>query len=577
MFRNTRSFALLTALVSAAAVAAAQASAFPTLAAPIPDDRDYEAEFNEIVTQFGDVNFDKVVGIADAVQLQRFLLGDTAELGNWKNADFNENGMIDAIDFTMLKQQLAGTHQSGGTLAVGVVDMMTGEPVPDVTVSIGALCDDFGYNLGEWISTGDSVAYYSGLPTDDKYTYMIECRKFPEEYDNGYEFWGQQIMLKFDGKNDLAVNARLVKNDQEPNVHITMYDWALDEEIVDNGTSRYGMLTVRGEDGSCYVGNSVKTNLALPDGNYHVDMILHDYPVTLIDPEGSFAAHMKEIYPDEVFTDTRDGIDFTVKDGKPEGELRFDFGPREGSSNFVKVSCVDGMTGLPLEGVELSVIEAPNHYAKKVASWVSDSTGEHIVDGLTHAGYQWDPPYIVRVDKVPEGYTGGFDQMLCFGYVNGYETSICYSFVKDDLPKGVSATILNFDDGTECNDIATYEIWNRDLENIENFRLVASGIKAGEFITLPDGEYLFAINEREALDNGLNGVSLTSRKGLQLAKFFDLSVYPGVAGMIDVTVKNGKPDRELRFYVKNHDPMENEEDVSPEQMEKYEKLWGSGT
>lgn len=154
MFSSKRFTALLTVIVSAASLAAAPAFSVSAEEAGFGDTEDFaEDTFPEnaeddyeivdpvyagIVTQFGDVNSDQIIGVADAVQLQRFLLGQIESLGNWKNADLNGNGEIDVVDFTMLKQQITGHKRQGASLAVGVVDMMTGESVSGVKVHLFA-------------------------------------------------------------------------------------------------------------------------------------------------------------------------------------------------------------------------------------------------------------------------------------------------------------------------------------------------------------------------------------------------------------------------------------------------------
>ncbi|HBB71779.1 MAG TPA: hypothetical protein DCZ71_04140, partial [Ruminococcus sp.] len=55
----------------------------------------------------GDANGDGVFGIADAVTVQKWLLGDnSAEVADWKAADLNGNGRLDVFDFTLMRRKL---------------------------------------------------------------------------------------------------------------------------------------------------------------------------------------------------------------------------------------------------------------------------------------------------------------------------------------------------------------------------------------------------------------------------------------------------------------------------------------
>lgn len=55
----------------------------------------------------GDVNNDGTVSIADAIELEKFLLCKTDSLANWKNGDLTQNGSIDAFDMILLRKLLS--------------------------------------------------------------------------------------------------------------------------------------------------------------------------------------------------------------------------------------------------------------------------------------------------------------------------------------------------------------------------------------------------------------------------------------------------------------------------------------
>ena len=83
------------AFIMAAVMAAAPAAMNISSASA----EDYIVENAQVLTLFGDVNFDGNIGISDAVQLNRYLLGHISELGNIKNADLVADGVIDHDGF----------------------------------------------------------------------------------------------------------------------------------------------------------------------------------------------------------------------------------------------------------------------------------------------------------------------------------------------------------------------------------------------------------------------------------------------------------------------------------------------
>lgn len=73
-----------------------------------------QAEYDKIVGKrepavnhpMGDVNLDGKCTVADAVLLQKWILGNQTELSDWKKADINSDGVLNAKDLTLLKRCL---------------------------------------------------------------------------------------------------------------------------------------------------------------------------------------------------------------------------------------------------------------------------------------------------------------------------------------------------------------------------------------------------------------------------------------------------------------------------------------
>lgn len=68
----------------------------------------YSVNLDELVPNLirGDANLDGKVTIADAIMLQKWLLGASTELTCWQNVDLYEDGRIDVFDLCLLKRLL---------------------------------------------------------------------------------------------------------------------------------------------------------------------------------------------------------------------------------------------------------------------------------------------------------------------------------------------------------------------------------------------------------------------------------------------------------------------------------------
>ncbi len=356
----------------------------------------------------------------------------TAKTSDMQQTEPFTDGSFDICKFTMRKQPPENQSRRGGTLSINVVDMMTGEPIPGVT------CSMFAYDPGNnqvykdfksWKSEADRVAYITELPVKKPYQFVLNCTDLPAGYTaNGSGYSNMQMEFTLDGRTELDICARLVKEDEEPNIKVGMYDWGMQKETAIGKHLPYGSLRITNKDGIPVYGMMPFSEFSLPDGDYHMDVQMFGYPLQQLNPNSAFADYIRQLYPDVTFTDKRNGIDFSVKDGKPDKDLIIDLSPIDGDYNSITVSCTDSITGKPLEGVVISLIEAPDTYARKVAEWTSDATGTHTFDKLMHTGYQDNSAYLVRVESVPEGYSGGYEKRFDFAYITGLESTVDFTF-----------------------------------------------------------------------------------------------------------------------------------------------------
>lgn len=497
---------------------------------------DYIVENAQVLTLFGDVNFDGNVGISDAVQLNRYLLGHISELGNIKNADLLADGVIDIFDMVCLRKQLVADEKPVGTkLNVKVVDMMSGEPLEHADICLSEMNGNYLYDIGGTISINSDEINYYGLPDDKDYKYLLTVNELPKGYAACYKNWDQVIIFDIDaGTAEKELVVRVAADDAEKNVKFTHMDWCQGRENIG-----YGNLFITDKAGNYYYQRQYSGEMALPDGDYHADFNFFDYPVSFVEPVGDFAEMIKENYPDAQFEDLSNGIDFSVVNGKPDRELMLNFGPKSNKGNSINVNCYDSLTGKPLEGVKLSLIEAPYSYAKK-ESWISDGTAKVFTDL-----YRTGPDcYNVVIEDVPEGYLkSSKDQGLSFGYVNGYSSDLNFYFTPYEGDKNLSFNVLTWPDKKPYTGTCTYTVMQGSIT-------ILSGIKPGDKFGIKDGEYmLFA--ESYAEDDPYRGADISSELGQVLAKETDVFA-DGAAFKSDMakfTVKDGKIDKNIILYV----------------------------
>ena len=551
--------AFLTAVVMAAAPMAMNISSASA--------EDYIVENAEVLTLFGDVNFDGNVGISDAVQLNRYLLGKISELGNVRNADLLADGVIDIYDMVYLRKQLVADNKPAGTkLSVKVVDMMSGEPLESADIELSEMNGNYLYEIGGAVSTnGEDVNYY-GLPDDKAYKYFLTVNELPKGYDLAYKTWDQVVIFDIEaGTAEKELVVRVAADDAEKNVKFTHMDWCQGRENIG-----YGNLFITDKDGNYYYQRQYTGEMSLPDGDYHADFNFFEYPVSFVEPDSDFAKMIKENYPDAQFEDLSNGIDFSVVNGKPDRELFLNFGPKSNAGNNIKVNCYDSLTGEPLKGVKLSLIEAPYSYAKR-QSWTSDGTTKVFTD-LFRTGPDC---YQVVVDSVPEGYLkSSKDQGVSFGYVYDYSSEFYFYFTPYEGEKDLSFDVLTWPDKKPYTGDCTYTV-------MQDNSIILSGIKPGEKFGIKDGEYmLFADTYSE--DDLYRGVDISSELGQELIKETDVFA-DGAAFRSDMakfTVKDGKIDKNIVLYVGEKDKgrsvseiesMEEEKRLEEERIQKEEE------
>lgn len=519
--------------------AAVMAAAPLTMSIPSASAEDYAVENAQVLTLFGDVNFDGTIGVSDGVQLSRFILGQTDKLGNIKNADLLADGKIDVFDMVYLRKLLTGDALPKGTkMTVKVVDMMTGEPLENADVTLSEMNGNILYDIGHSTPTyGEEITYY-GLPDDKDCQYFILVENLPEGYDTAYKTWDQVLIFDVEaGTPEKEVVIRVAADDAEPNIKFTHMDWCQGIEHIG-----YGNLFITDKEGNYYYQRQYTGEMALPDGDYHAEFNPFDYPVSLVDPDSDFAAMIKKNYPDAVIEDFSNGIDFSVVNGKPDRDLVLSFGPMENKSNSIEVNCYNSLTGEPVKGVKLSFIEAPDSYAK-TESWTSDGTAK-VFDNLWRTGSN---SYKVVVDSVPAGYTvNKEEQSVGWGYVYDYSTSFDFYLMPDDSDKELSFSVMTFPGMKPYPGSNTYAVLTSD------FITLIPSLKPGEKFALADGDYLICPNIY-AEDEPYEGIWFNTDLGKELLAKTEMTTDEFRSDIVRFTVKDGKADKDIVLYVGDRD------------------------
>lgn len=113
----------------------------------------------------GDVNADGAFSMADAVMLQKWLLGvPDVKLYNWKSADLFEDGVLDVYDLCLMKRELISASVSMEEATLVVETYYDGYGVVGQPLGSGGFIDSFeikegdilyeNYN-GEWFAEND--------------------------------------------------------------------------------------------------------------------------------------------------------------------------------------------------------------------------------------------------------------------------------------------------------------------------------------------------------------------------------------------------------------------------------------
>ncbi len=112
----------------------------------------------------GDVNGDGLVSAADAVEMQRYLLGETAySLRSWKRSDLSGDGVVNGLDFAALRRALLTALPETPTLQVRP------GPPDDVTEFTWDACQRAAFYIVEVMQQSTKKVVFRAQVTDVRY------------------------------------------------------------------------------------------------------------------------------------------------------------------------------------------------------------------------------------------------------------------------------------------------------------------------------------------------------------------------------------------------------------------------
>lgn len=112
----------------------------------------------------GDVNGDGLISAADAVEMQRYLLGETSDsLRSWKRSDLSGDGVVNGLDFAALRQALLTALPETPTLQVRP------GPPDDVTEFTWDVCQRAAFYIVEVMQQSTKKVVFRAQVTDARY------------------------------------------------------------------------------------------------------------------------------------------------------------------------------------------------------------------------------------------------------------------------------------------------------------------------------------------------------------------------------------------------------------------------
>ena len=145
--------------------------------------------------------------------------------------------------------------------------------------------------------------------------------------------------------------------------------------------------------------------------------------------------------------------------------------------------------------------------------------------------------------------------------------SVTCSFTPDTEKNLVSADILRWEDKSVFNDAASFEVWKVDPEDSLRSEKLLDSVGAGEKFALEDGDYFAVLDSDELKEKNYSGIPFYTKNGKQLTKDLSLKEFMADTAMIQFTVTDGAPDRDLVFYVKEYEPADDEDDADLTEFE----------
>lgn len=210
----------------------------------------------------------------------------------------------------------------------------------------------------------------------------------------------------------------------------------------------------------------------------------------------------------------------------------------ENKGTSAKVAVRDMATGKNIEGIDIEAIAGVNATGKSIAKWNTSDEAEKLLTGLSG---NMQIAYGIKLKNVPEKYV--HEDTYVFMRTEGTDVEDwTISLVTSDISDNITFDIYDWSE-EKMFDFNSYDkpMYAKITDKDGNFCYGFSGAYPR---ALPDGEYTF---ELVTPPEGYEIVLPDSDTAKELKEKFLLSQIDG--GIINFTMKDGKPDKEIVFDI----------------------------
>ena len=285
-------------------------------------------------------------------------------------------------------------------VTVGAISAANGTPIKGATGTLYKKVNKEKIEILEWDAEKEPVKTINDIEFDKNAEYYVKLAGSSEYY----RFEDIKLNFTKGGSTDKVVQCMYP-------YYMRKVPCELSCGIISNGNSLstgYNGCTgfdITDTKGYRYAYNPTSV-IVLPDGDYNIKpRITSKYrAVPLISEMAGVFIYKDataEKYLENNVESCQNGVNFTVKDGEADKDIRFytqDI-PTSENACSATITVVDEATGKPVEGVKLSLYSPSFNYGKAI--WNTSDTPEIKLDDLRFINDE----YSISIKQIPDGYT----------------------------------------------------------------------------------------------------------------------------------------------------------------------------